>query len=624
MVSRTIHTIVRDWFLLGVCLLLCLAYFFGFVNRATVDLSIDVEKRTFFRVYWAEEGEEFSASANSRVLVNPGKHHYQFYLTNIGHIDRLRIDPHDYPGDSVIQQLTLSQKGWQPISLVGQKSGSALKPNNQVGEFSLDADGLLTRSIGKDPHYIWKPRFIAEPFGWPGELARLLILFGVIYLAGIMARNLVLEKRYVPLYLAAAVGLILVMAVISKQDVHPDEYVHIKAASYYVDNWLPPEVGSDEIRHTYSRYGVSRLNGFEIYYFFAGKFGTLIESLNIPDYMAFRLFNVLLFSTILLISLGYRNSRMMMAVLLVSPQLWYVFSYCNSDAFALFAATIAGWQVVDKNSLFNRYLSDRGGINRLLTPLILGLMAGLLMMIKKNYYPFALFLLIVVLYGIWLNRENSSFRTSLIKLFVICLIGISLPMVKLGLDYFVNGVDRNDKIAAMQEELAEPMFNPATELAKRHVYLSMKERGVTLAKMIHVHRWFEKSFRSGFGVYGYMTVSATHVLYDLMRWLIITLVCFVVVSVLVWGSWSDRLTMVAAIGVSAALIGASFHHSWTADFQAQGRYLFPIALLIGVAAAQAERAIGQRIFCVLLSLMFFISSYSFIVVGLQHIPMAAG
>lgn len=176
----------------------------------------------------------------------------------------------------------------------------------------------------------------------------------------------------------------------------------------------------------------------------------------------------------------------------------------------------------------------------------------------------------------------------------------------------------------MQEELAEPMFNPATELAKRHVYLSMKERGVTLAKMIHVHRWFEKSFRSGFGVYGYMTVSATHVLYDLMRWLIITLVCFVVVSVLVWGSWSDRLTMVAAIGVSAALIGASFHHSWTADFQAQGRYLFPIALLIGVAAAQAERAIGQRIFCVLLSLMFFISSYSFIVVGLQHIPMAAG
>lgn len=314
----------------------------------------------------------------------------------------------------------------------------------------------------------------------------------------------------------------------------------------------------------------------------------------------------------------------MMAVLLVSPQLWYVFSYCNSDAFALFAATIAGWQVVDKNSLLNRYLSDRGGINRLLTPLILGLMAGLLMMIKKNYYPFALFLLIVVLYGIWLNRENSSFRTSLIKLFVICLIGISLPMVKLGLDYFVNGVDRNDKIAAMQEELAEPMFNPATELAKRHVYLSMKERGVTLAKMIHVHRWFEKSFRSGFGVYGYMTVSATHVLYDLMRWLIITLVCFVVVSVLVWGSWSDRLTMVAAIGVSAALIGASFHHSWTADFQAQGRYLFPIALLIGVAAAQAERAIGQRIFCVLLSLMFFISSYSFIVVGLQHIPMAAG
>ena len=153
--------------------------------------------------------------------------------------------------------------------------------------------------------------------------------------------------------------------------------------------------------------------------------------------------------------------------------------------------------------------------------------------------------------------------------------------------------------------------------------MNMKERGVTLGKIITVHRWFEKSFRSAFGAYGHMTVLATHVYYDLVRWLALALVIFVAGSVLIGGDWSERLIMVGAFCCAAALVAASLHHSWTADFQAQGRYLFPVALVVGIGAANAERCLNRRMLCLLLTLMFAVSCYSFIGVALAHISRIA-
>ncbi len=43
--------------------------------------------------------------------------------------------------------------------------------------------------------------------------------------------------------------------------------------------------------------------------------------------------------------------------IVISPQVWYVFSYFNNDAFPLFIAMILAMQVVDPESSLNRYLS---------------------------------------------------------------------------------------------------------------------------------------------------------------------------------------------------------------------------------------------------------------------------
>ncbi|MBE0583129.1 MAG: hypothetical protein IH612_05130 [Desulfofustis sp.] len=617
--SRISAYVWKNWFLIGACLFLCAAYYYSFVDRAVVDLSITVEKRTFFRLYWAASDQEFSEARQVRVLVNPDRRDYRFYLTDLGGIDRLRVDPHDFKGKSTIHRLVFSQKGWKPIDIGSNEDGfSSLQPLSQVAVSALQEDGLHTVSSGNDPNYLYLPVLEPVVFGWPGEICRLLAMFLLLYGGSLLAGRLFPKMRYVPVFLAVAVGLTLTMAVISAKDVHPDETVHIEASRYYVDHWLPPVVDSDEIRNSYSRYGVSRLNGLEPYYLLAGKFGTLLEALQLPSYLSFRLFNVALLCALFLLSVRYAGMRVMAAVLLISPQLWYVFGYCNSDAFAVFVGIIACWQVADPASVVNRYL-DGEDEHRWLAMLLAAALIGMLLVIKKNFLPLTPFLLVMVLIRIFRREDKALIVQSLSRLAVPCLIGLTLVGGRLAADWWVNGFDSAAKVEAMRVEMAEPLFNPATPVEKRHVYLNMKERGVTLSKIIHTHRWLEKTFRSGFGVYGYMTVSASHVFYDLVRWAVLALLAFVVGSVLLRGKWHQRLIMVGALLFSLALVWAALYHAWTADFQAQGRYLFPVALMIAAATLAAERALERKMLCFLLTMAFSLSCYSFIVVGIDGI-----
>ncbi|MEE4313163.1 MAG: hypothetical protein V2J11_01630 [Desulfofustis sp.] len=605
--------------MITVCLALCAGYFFFFVDRAVVDLSISVDKRGFFRIYWAAADQGFTEDRHARVLVSPDRRNYRLYLTDLGKVAQLRVDPHDFKGESVLHRLTFSQKGWRTIDVGGSGNGfSSFQPLAQIAGSSLRDDGLHTVSSGNDPNYLYRPVPEPAPFGWPGESCRLLAMFLLLYGGGLLAGGLFSRMRYVPVCLAIVVGLALTMATISNRDVHPDESVHIGASSYYVDHWLPPVIDSKEILDTYSRYGVSRLNSQEIYYLFAGKFGALLEAFGLPDYLSFRLFNVALLLSLFLLSVKYASMRVVVAVLLVSPQLWYVFGYCNSDAFGVFVGILACWQVADPASLVNRYL-DGEAARRWPAVLLAAILIGLLLLLKKNFLVLVPFLLVMVLVRIYRAGDAVQSKASLIRLVIPCLIGLALVGGRLAADWQVNGLDRVSTVDTMRAELAEPLFNPKTPVDKRHVYLNMKERGVTLGKIVHTHRWFEKTFRSGFGVYGYMTVSASHVFYDLVRWTVLALLVFVVGSVLLRGRWQHRLVMIAALSFSLALVWAALYHSWSADFQAQGRYLFPAALMIVAAAQAAEQTLQRKMLCFLLLAVFTLSSYSFIVVGLDGI-----
>ena len=84
-------------------------------------------------------------------------------------------------------------------------------------------------------------------------------------------------------------------------------------------------------------------------------------------------------------------------------------------------------------------------------------------------------------------------------------------------------------------------------------------------------------------------------------------------------------------GISALLVFLVFGgltifqstwHSWNNDFQAQGRYLFPIGAMAGMMLARFAPAAGRTLPVTLpLALaMCAMSVYSFVCVGLAHIP----
>jgi hypothetical protein len=602
------------------CLLACTLYYSFFINTAHVEVELEVAKKSHFKIYWAEKGQFYSEKHMSMVTAHPGRSHYSFFLRDIKKIDRLRIDTHGYAGEATLKNLTIEQKGYTAITLSDSQDFGKLVPLAQVEDFRATDDGLWLRSTGEDPNF----ELLVDPEYLGIDLIRLFAEFGVIVFFVILiyrgVSSLAQDFLFVPVLLTGVWALIIVMAGISERNVHPDEYVHLYATSYYDDHWLPPVLEDESIRDSYSVYGFSRLNNGEVYYLFSGKFHKLLEEFKIPAYLSLRLFNVFLFGLILLYTVKNKYARIVAIPFLLSSQVWYLFSYCGSDAFALFITFLLGCELTIPTSMLNRYL--KGDWGRFLPNLLmLGILFGCLFLLKKNYYSFIAFFYLCLGAQLFFNTASPvERRTCLRRLVAVTIMGLLFFASHLAKDYVVNGLDRNVRIAALQEELADPWHKPSTELAKKNSSLYRKARGDTLKEIVINDRWFEKSFRSSFGVFGYLSISASRIYYDLVRWTGAGLLVFVFGSIFLRGGLVNSTLALSMLLMSAALIAVSLYFSWTVSFQPQGRYFFPIVGMLGILYARTHKVINQPLLVFGVSAMCFLGMYSFIFQALIRIP----
>jgi hypothetical protein len=612
---------MKGLFTVFACLLACALYIHFFVNTAYVEIDLTVAQKTDFKIYWAGAGQPYSEKNMAVAIANPERKHYGFFLTDLGKVARLRIDTHNYVGEATLKELLVRQDGWAPLSLTSPEQFGTLVPLHDIAESRVDNDGLWVLSAGKDANFelVIAPEKQAFNLGWLA--LRLALIAAMVWCVLYFAGPLMINLRFVPVLLFGVWILILTMAGISKENGHPDEYVHMSATTYYQDHWLPPVVDDPAISHSYSVYGVSRLNSGEIYYLFAGKFHKFFKTFSLPDYLSLRLFNVCLFGLILLATIRNRYARMVALPFLISPQIWYVFCYSDSDAFALFFAFLAACQLIDPASLLHRYLKGDGWAVKLIGAVVLGFLLGIVFLLKKNYLPFVAFFYLVL--GVKLFFTDQFFwekKAAILRLVLITVIGLGILGLRIGADYLVNGFDREEKIVRLQEELAHPWYKPSTELHKKHITLYRKARGATLEKIVVIERWFEKSFQSSFGVFGYFTISGTPAYYDLVRWSGVALLVIFFAAIFRGGGVVGSGLAVAALGLSAGLIGISLYHSWTIDFQAQGRYLFPIIPMFGILYGWNYTAINRRILILAMTPMFTLAVYFFIFEGLLRIP----
>ena len=155
--------------------------------------------------------------------------------------------------------------------------------------------------------------------------------------------------------LLAALTFIVTMAFISNASnrIHPDEFDHVAAARFYFDNWLPPPVADPRTLDSYSYAGVSYLNEWDVVYLLAGKFALLTQPFVQSEVYALRCFNLFLFLVLTCLAWTRRDDILTFCILLLSPQIWYIFSYFNADAFPMFLALLAVYELTSPRTAFN-------------------------------------------------------------------------------------------------------------------------------------------------------------------------------------------------------------------------------------------------------------------------------
>ncbi len=612
----------KHWlFILILFLLFSTSYFVLIFNRALIELELETNTCTVLKFYWPNQQGNYSEKHVAKLLIKPSEKHYAVRVTNLSQLDHLRFDPTENKAAQItVRRITVQQSGFPLYQLHSPADFAAqLQVMADVDNLTLLPEGGIQLQISKpDAQLKLALPHMERHIPWLKELQHglliLLLAAGCYGLSRLFAQWL----DFIPVLAVFVLALILVMAVISAYNTHPDESVHVAASEYYTQHNLPPKIGDPAITHTYSAYGVSRLHSGEIYYLVAGKYLRFLNPFQLEPYLALRLLNVFLFLALPLCAFRQTAFRSFLLVVLLSPQIWYIFSYVDSEGLALVICLFAAYQLAVVDSSLNCLLRDEPARYGWLTSLWLGLLFGLLLLQKQNFYFLYVFFLLYFLWRIrvapvvWSKRMLARFIT-------IIMTGSLLITAVLVTDAWINEFRKGELTLAAREQYAETIYKPSTPLKEKHLYLQLRDRGISLWHMLTVERWAGKSFRTAFGVYGYTQYSAPFVYYDYVQTLGLLLLLTLIVSVVWRGGWAGLTLLGIAGGWTVFFLAGLIHHAWTVDFQAQGRYLLPMVPMLAMLYYHCQQLVIRPIFSGVFFLLFLLSVYNFVFVGLHDI-----
>ena len=610
------------WLQLLLCIIMLVSgYYILLINSGMVQLELETDTRTVLKIYWPNTHGNFSENNMAELLIEPGKKDYAVRVNNTSKIESLRLDPAEKTAWVTINEVRVKQWGYPDYVLRDKAAFENLEVISGVESLTRHEQGVTVQVKSKDPrlklHLPHRERLFS-PLTDTTEAVRLLCVLLLAAAGYFFFRSFFSNSYFLPLLGATVLGLIMTMALLSDFNTHPDEEVHVTAGKYFINHTLPPRVGDPSVRHTYSHYGVSRLHSGEIIYFLAGKYLRLLQPLYVQSFFLLRFFNVLLFGALILFAFQKKDFRFFLLPFLLSSQIWYIFSYFNSDAFAVFIGLLAAYQLAGRQSALNSLIfSEQTKYFWIKLP-ALGLLLGFLLLLKQNFYFLYLFLFLYFLWKIWVLRPKWT-GGKIFRLIAVLLIGCSVFAGVRLTDARINDFNKEALLFEARRQYADELFNPDTPIEKRHAYLEMRKRGTSLKRFLAADRWGEKSFRSSFGVYGYTQYSGSFAYYDYVRYIGIALLLTLIISIACRGRSAGIALLTIATGTALLLIITACWHAWTVDFQAQGRYFLPIIPMAAVLFYHCRRIIFRPAFYPLFFTLFSLSVYNFILVGLRDI-----
>jgi len=410
------------------------------------------------------------------------------------------------------------------------------------------------------------------------------------------------------------------MAWQSRLNVHPDELDHINAGRYFMKYWDFPAMDDPRLSNTFSNYGVSYLQQLDVVYFFAGKFAAVVTPLLGQDYIAFRFFNIFLFAILMALFLRLPDDKKIAFLpLFITPQVWYVFSYFNGDAFPMFLSFCMVYAVARLDPPVG---SSPPGLrsSQIRQLAALGILLGLICISKQNYYVLAGFTL--AFFGVC-GLAAHNLKAAAKNAALVFLVAITLFGARWGYNTYVNRTVRPEVPTQNAEKYANKDYKPsAQEAGTQYWGLRMRDQGLTYPQLFTIWTWHIWTFRTSFGVYDYMKIYAPLLYYRYIGYAFWTLAGALALALVIHGGPGGTTALLMFLTFAGLTIFQSTWHSWVNDFQAQGRYLFPIGAMAGMTLARFSKAANRTlpVTGTLAAIMLIMSLYSFLCVGLPLIP----
>lgn len=608
-----------------VCIVLTPIY-----TTVTLDFAEDPSGEYITTVYAGPRSHVRASDAKSRVI-DSGTARISFLDVRYGkHCSLKRIDPLDRGYESgvlTLQRMTVRQNGFVTIDLTEEQLRSFFTGNEQV-RFAGE-DGFTFEVTGEDPQLLPTAEFEAlyRQFRFPVFLIGYavssviwLLLLGLGLWLYRETKDASLGGRIAAcLFAAGLVGAVLTCVYTGLRSpfwLNPDEYDVKAAVNYYFTHFMPPDIRSDIISDSFPVYGTSRHFEWNLFYFYAAKLGQFFSDPTVR----MRLFSLIIFTVMAGITLkNIRKHYALLFVLLLTPQVWYIFSYSTSDALDFFAGFLSLYELLEENSMLNRLLRESYRRRHILYYGLLSVLFIHLLWAKASFYPILVFLFLILL--IRLLHQEKQDRGPLLRKYLI-LVGLTLGIFVIRYmitDYPYYGFNKLGVIIEVTERRADFGYKPSTPPIEQAYSMSFFGKGITLGELLTKYEFHKNLFRTFAGFFGSYAFGEGDWYYILMGALYLALLGWITwrfIRMKDKQKWQEYGAVVFCCFLQYALI---VFNSWFIDFQPQGRYLLPILFFIAYLISRMEHPKEDKVLRGILVCTCLLSLFAFWHVGIPNL-----
>ncbi len=333
-----------------------------------------------------------------------------------------------------------------------------------------------------------------------------------------------------------------------------------------------------------------------------------------------RLFSVLMAAGLFyLIFCSLKKNRWLLAVMFLTPQIWYLYTYCTSDAMDYAVGVLVLYQVARPDSMLQKLC--RRGVKKAdwWRVLLLGFLFSNIFMSKQNFYVFAIYAFCMLLVDLFTAPAEEK-KNRLISYLWVAGFAFGFLGIRYIPEFLHYGVHRHRVLLTLQEQIAIPKLNPASPPAEQSSAFNLYGKGVGLSELLFKMGLHKTTFRSFVGTYGSLQFPSPDWYCLLMGALYLVYLIGCCGSVLREKGHGERKVKLGLLFFCALVSYALLlYNAWFIDFQAQGRYMVPVLIFAANAAALKPETSRTKWFQLVLGTSAVLSLYSFAVYCIPNI-----